>query len=130
MNNQQWYKFFSICATHLGTGAPTIVNSDNWCSWITFDRLEEDVRYWTSGLPKSDELNETSLQDGGVWGHPFLFNEIAHIILPKKFFGEACIDGKYQFVHKEQNIENISDLLTNAGIEHRCTDKILEIKLY
>jgi hypothetical protein len=42
----------------------------------------------------------------------------------------GVFDGKPQMIEKQQNINHISNLLNDVGIKHRCTEKVLEIKLY
>ncbi|MCP4321619.1 MAG: hypothetical protein GY787_07165 [Alteromonadales bacterium] len=130
MNNLQWNKFFEICASNLGEGAICPKNSDNWCAWTTFERLELDVKYWNAGLPLTNEFNETFVKDGGIWGQPFAFESIAHIIIPRKFYWESFDNGEYNSGVKAQNVDIVSKLLTSENIKHRCTELLLELKLY
>ena len=130
MNNHKWQKFFEICSITLGEGSYTARNSDNWCAWITFERLHEDMRYWRHGLPAEDEFDARGVKDGGVWGQPFNYDEIAHIVLPRKFTWESFDNNEYRSGTKIQDIDLVSALLTKNNIKHRCNDLILEIKLY
>src|SRR5262245_51500171 len=114
-----------MCVTVLGgRGDATMEFSDTWCSWTTFRRLtESDAGYWTAGLPNPEDIGESYIKDGGVWGQPFSFSEIAHVIVPRAFI---ATDG-----HKtSQDIERLSDELMKVGIPCRLTSGILEIRVY
>lgn len=130
MNEHQWFNFFRICAENLGVGHPSQNLSENWCSWITFDRLNEDCRYWASGLPSSAEIQPAFIGDGGIWGQPFSYNSIAHIILPKKFYCESSLNGVSKGGFKCQDVELVSRCLAEKEIPHSVTNLVLEIKLY
>ena len=98
--------------------------SDTWCSWTTFRRLaENDAGYWTAGLPNAEDIAETHIKDGGVWGQPFSFVEIAHVIVPRTFITD---DGTV----KSQDIESLSRQLNAFTIPCRLSVGILEIKVY
>lgn len=130
MNSELWRTFFVTCTEVLGRGAFSAVQSDNWCAWTTFDRLKTDLHYWTSGLPLKEELGDKNIKDGGVWGQPFSYDSIAHIVIPKSFIWELWSDKEFKTGDKEQPIEYLSSLLTERGIPHRLTDLVLEIKCY
>jgi hypothetical protein len=78
-----WRTFFSICARVLGPGEMRAAQSQSWCAWTTFERLISDSGYWTSGLLAEPELMETYTVDGGPWGQPFSYQNIAHVIIPR-----------------------------------------------
>lgn len=89
MNNDQWKQFFLICAKLLGSGDPVAAKSNSWCAWTTFKRLSEDAGYWTSGLPSECDVGTQNIADGGVWGQPLLYAQIAHVLVPAKFVRES-----------------------------------------
>ena len=130
MNDQQWKDFFKVCANVLGKGNACSSISESWCSWTTFQRLEEDSGYWTSGLPNKNETGNESIQDGGAWGQPFLYEQLAHIIVPKYFIWEVHLDSEFTHGQKEQDLEALSKELDRNNIVHRKTSRVVEIKLY
>jgi hypothetical protein len=130
MNNTLWYLFFKSCAELLGPGCHEPDLSESWCSWTTFDRLEDDAGYWTCAMPKESELNETYIADGGTWGQPFRYCEIAHVIVPAHFRWERVINQELTFGVKNQRIADLSRLLESREVPHRTTERVLEIKLY
>jgi hypothetical protein len=131
MENAQWKVFFLIAARILGPGDNVAFKSESWCSWTTFQRLKIDSGYWTFGLPRPNEIAEDHIKDSGVWGQPFPFSELAHIILPREFLRETPPGERpYRCEFKEQDLETLSRELERTGIVHRKTDLILEIKLY
>jgi len=130
MTDENWTTFFRICAKVLGEGADDPFYSENWCSWTTFERLQVDAGYWTAGLPGIDYIKDSYIADGGVWGQPFGYSEIAHIVLPSRFYWEAYVDEQFKTGTKAQAIEELSDALNRASINHRITPFVLEIKLY
>ena len=72
---------------------------------------------------------QTHTKDGGTWSQPFLYQDIAHIILPRSFFWDTT-EGGYKSGEKTQDLDRLSQELTTAGIKHRLTELVLEIKLY
>jgi|APLak6261663543_1056040.scaffolds.fasta_scaffold02601_3 hypothetical protein len=130
MTDIEWKTFFEVCAITLGTGSYRASESETWCTWTTFQRVNEDIHYWTSGLPNLDELEPTWIKDGGTWGQPFRYQEIAHIVIPSAFSWESKEGETWQMGKKLQNIEKLSHALTKAKIAHRKTGVIVEIKLY
>lgn len=130
MNNEQWEIFFVACAKILGDGKRLAVDSGSWCAWTTFGSLSTDIHYWSAGLPAQSDINSEFIGDNGVWGQPFLYRDLAHIIVPKEFFWESNAGGKYENGVKVQNISELSSELERKNIPHRLTDIVLEIKLY
>ena len=130
MSDHQVRRFLVACAEVLGKGAPQASESRSWCAWTTYSRLSEDAGYWTSGLPGADELTHDAVRDGGTWGQPFPFRDIAHVIVPKTFYWEKIDDAGFEQGTREQNIAALSETLTELGIDHRCTSLVLELKLY
>lgn len=133
MTDQQWQRFFEACANVLGSrGHHDPALSDTWCAWTLFDRLNSDLHYWTCGLPALRDVPETHVKDGGVWGQPFVYSTLAHIVIPRKFdwgAGDYANDS-HAFGTKSQNLDGLSSALTSSGVPHRMTELILEIKLY
>jgi len=129
MTDVEWQSFFQICASTLGIGRPDIASSQSWCAWTTFSKLVDDVLYWKRGLPNPDDIADSHIKDGGVWGQPFFYQDIAHIIIPRVFDSEYVGSG-WRYGTKAQDIDLLSNALTAARIAHRKTELILEIKLY
>jgi hypothetical protein len=130
MSNEEWRTFLCICSRVLGAGAWNAAQSQSWCAWTTFDRLTSDCGYWTAGVPAETDLLETYTVDGGPWRQPFSYQSIAHIVIPREFYWETIAPGHYENGNKVQDIQRLSKELTAAGIAHRLTDLVLEIKLY
>lgn len=130
MNNEQWKRFFKVCCTKLGNGDNTIVQSETWCCWTTFERLNLDGGYWTCGLPNHSDIGNTGITDGGVWGQPFPFSSIAHIQIPKKFYWERVQDGRFESGFKDQDLQSLSKELEAYEIPHTLNEYTLEIKCY
>lgn len=130
MNAVQWNKFFLAAAEVLGAGHFLPQYSESWCSWTTFGRLRDDAGYWTRGLPAASEVFETHIGDGGVWGQPFDFADLAHLIVPREFYWESDPGPEWTCGTKRQDVEGLSQKLMAAGIPHRLTDLVLEVKCY
>jgi hypothetical protein len=130
MYNNEWKQFFLTSISLLGEGDFTAFKSPSWCAWTIFQRLNEDSGYWTAGLPRQSDIADTYIKDGSIWGQPFPFSELAHIIIPKRFYWEKTESGNFESGTRIQNIEKLSLELNRVGVTHRMTDIILEIKLY
>ncbi|RIX40306.1 MAG: hypothetical protein D3M94_21800 [Rhodocyclales bacterium GT-UBC] len=126
----EWKSAFIAAAESLGEGEFNALLSPSWCSWTTFSRLASDAGYWTAGLPKLNEIGDSFIHDGGVWGQPFSYSDIAHLIIPAKFFWESSAVGTYSCGEKEQNIKALSVRLASEKIPHRLTPLVLEIKVF
>lgn len=127
MTTDEWHEFFLACSELLGPGD----QHGSWCAVTTFERLSDDAGYWTHGLPRKSDLGPTHTNDGGVWGQPFAYADLAHIIIPKTFGWERYENGVWQeYVSQAQDIELLSEALNAKGINHRLTNIVLEIKLY
>lgn len=129
MNDGEWRGFFLAAARILGPG-DVRHESPSWCSFTTFGRLEEDAGYWTFGLPAGEDIEAGWLRDGGVWGQPFRYRDIAHIILPRSFHWDVVVDGEWRSGVRTQDIRSLSGALRAEAIDHRLTELALEIKLY
>ena len=129
MSNEEWFTFFTACARVLGPGGHRPTEDGSWCAWTTFRSLGEEVHYWSAGVPLQSELGPTGTNDGGTWGQPFLYRDLAHVIIPRQVYWERTAP---QFTHgtKTQSIELLSKDLTIARIPHRVTELVLEVKLY
>jgi hypothetical protein len=101
----------------------------SWCSWTTFDRLKSDAGYWTAELPLESELGESYVADGGTWGQPFPYGELAHIIIPRCFIEEHSGVAFRQWAH-EQDIDGLSQQLETADVRHYLSEYALEVKLF
>jgi len=130
MNDAQWYTFFTLAAEVLGPGNRLAEHSHSWCSWTTFDRLSVDAGYWTGGLPALEDIFETSIGDNGVWGQPFHFSQLAHLIVPRKFMCDEPPGPNWTFRERVQNLEGLSTKLRTAEIPHRLTELVLDLQCY
>jgi hypothetical protein len=130
MSPVEWKLFFVTAVEVLGEGEFSALLSPSWCSWTTFTRLQEDAGYWTCGLPKFSEIGEIAIKDGGVWGQPFLYLQIAHLIIPARFIWESSGGATYSSGNKVQNIQALSIRLTSENIPHRLTNFALEVKVF
>lgn len=129
MTDQQWLVFFKICARILGPGDHRPTERGSWCAWTTFASLQEQLHYWSAGLPRESELGATGVADGGTWGQPFSYQDIAHIVIPREVYWEVAAP---DFTHgsKLQDIQRLSSELDAARLQHRLTELVLEVKLY
>jgi len=123
----KWHAFFVTCAELLGPGD----QHGSWCAVTTFRRLADDAGYWTHGLPLKSDIAPTHIGDGSVWGQPFAYADLAHIVIPKTFIWERYENGAWlECVSQTQDIKRLSETLDAKGINHRLTSLVLEIKLY
>jgi len=130
MSNQEWQTFFRICARVLGKGERRDWASGSWCAWTTFGHICMGPHYWTAGLPGEPDIGEIGTNDSGPWGQPFLYQDLAHIVIPRAFYWELSEPGNYRNGEKPQDIDRLSEELAKANIAHRKTALVLEIKLY
>ena len=130
MSDALWREFFIHCSRVLGQGDAQAARSQSWCSWTTFARLRADAKYWAAGLPAERELLANGTGDGGTWSQPFIYQEIAHVIVPRRFTWELILDRSFESGAREQAIDRLSEELTVCGIKHRTTSLVLEIKLF
>ena len=130
MSDNDWLRFFTISAQVMGPGARLAEDSESWCAWTTFDALQRSVNYWSAGLPHESELSSVGTIDGGTWGQPFAYNEIAHLIIPAQFYWERIAANDFTQGVRHQDIQCLSKALTESGVPHRLTDLVLEIKLF
>lgn len=125
-----WKTFLEICADVLGKGDRLPSDSTSWCAWTTFSRLQSDAGYWTAGLPGRDELASHGTRDGGTWGQPFLYSDLAHIVIPATFIWDALEGRDYAAGERQQDLTLLSSGLSEASLPHRRTELVLEVKLY
>ncbi|WP_395335394.1 hypothetical protein WBP06_26040 [Novosphingobium sp. BL-8H] len=102
----------------------------SWCSWTTYGRLSVDAGYWTGQLPLEAELGKLSVSDGGTWGQPFIYDDLAHIIIPRIFIEEPWPRDAFRQWEHEQDVDGLSTLLTTAGIPHHLSEYALEVKRF
>lgn len=79
MTDEQWRTFFMAAFNILGEGDFFAARSKTRCGWTTFKRLSSDAGYWSSGLPNPSDIKQNCIGDGGVWGQPFFYSDIAHL---------------------------------------------------
>jgi hypothetical protein len=130
MQNEHWKSFFLTSHKVLGHGAFNPQYSDSWCVWTTFSSLRRGVHYWSCGMPNQEDILDTHIADGGLWGQPFNYEDLAHIIVPANFYWETEDGPHFENGTKSQDISALSKQLSQEGIAHRVTDLVLEIKLY
>jgi hypothetical protein len=130
MEDRHWQAFFTTAVEVLGSGDLLPGKTPSWCSWTTFTRLAIDAGYWTHGLPRREDILETYIADGGIWGQPFSYADLAHIIVPREFYWESKIGPGWECGSRLQDIEALSKRLNANDVTHRLTDRLLEIKLY
>ena len=131
MNDSDWKYFLKAARKILGKGATQSWASDSWCAFTTFSSLEHLLIYWAKGLPDETELLDKQTLDGGLWSQSFQYQDLAHFIIPARFYWEKYDeDNGFQSGYKNQNIKTLSEELKKKNIVHRITDKILEIKLF
>jgi len=70
------------------------------------------------------------IADGGVWGQPFSYQDIAHLIVPRRFYWESFSSPTFQSGHKEQALDALSRRLRERRIPHQLSDLLLEVKLF
>ena len=127
MSSEKWHAFFVTCAELLGPGD----QHGSWCAFTTFQRLVDDAGYWTNGLPLKADISPTHIGDCSVWGQPFAYADLAHIVIPKTFVWERYENGEWtEYVTQTQDIALLSKDLDAKSINHRLTNLVLEIKLY
>lgn len=130
MDDAEWRNFFLICAEQLGAGDRLAAASVSWCAYTTFERLNEDAGYWTMGLPAAEDVQPWGIRDSGTWGQPFRFEDLAHVILPAKFYWERGQGPGWECGHRLQDLRALSAALQVGQVQHRLTDLVLEIKLF
>jgi hypothetical protein len=131
--DEQWRKFFFTCSQVLkASGSDHPQQPKNWCTWTTFSMLNDDLIYWRRELPAIEDIGDTYIKDGGVWGQPFSYDDLAHIVIPRIFRWDTS-----PFRHRHwkqfsltQNIDELSNALNKQNIPHQITNLVLEIKLY
>lgn len=123
-----WRTILNISYLHFNDDKYSCKNT--WCAWTTFSRMNEKAGYWSAPLPNADELLEFCTADGGAWGQPFPYNDLAHIIIPHKFILEFFEDEKFYVREIFQDIEGLSLKLTQEDITHYLSNYALEVKIY
>ena len=131
MNDIDWKTFLVTARRILGEGQPIAWKSISWCAFTTFSSLEHNLTYWSKGLPDEKELLQDRTIDGGTWTQSFYYSDLAHFIIPAKFYWEKVDPEKgFDSGYRKQDIKHLSIELKKQNINHRLTDKVLEIKLY
>lgn len=130
MSDDEWKLFLLTARQILGKGESQSWASESWCAWTTFSSLKGWLTYWHCGLPDKHELLQHGVADGGTWGQPFRYADIAHIIIPAQFYWEKVVESKFESGNKHQDINRLSTELNKLNIAHRKTGVVLEIKLY
>lgn len=73
----------------------------------------------------------TGTADGGTWTQSFAYSDLAHLIIPARFYWETSTpEAGFQSGYKSQAVEKLSQELSRLEIPHRLSERILEIKLY
>jgi hypothetical protein len=130
MRDVDWKSFFLVCRKILGKGSPDPLESESWCAWTTFRAIKEGIHYWYCGIPDFCEILDTHIADGGTWGQPFEYDDLAHVIVLASFYWETRGAPGFHSGLKHQAIEKVSLHLNELGIAHRKTEHVVEVKLY
>jgi hypothetical protein len=131
MDDETWRTLLQTARRVLGRGVSQSWASDSWCAWTTFSSLEHWLTYWNCGLPDAGELLATGTADGGTWTQSFAYSDLAHLIIPARFYWEtSSTEAGFQSGYKPQDIAKLSDELSRLEISHRLSERVLEIKLY
>ena len=130
MTDEQWLAFFTLARETLGEGSWDLYSSESWCACTCFGNLRCGANYFNCGVPPLEDLKPQGLRDGGLWRHEYRFADLAHVLLPRPFYRERMLDGQFSNGEKTQDVDALAAALTRRGVPHRCTDLLLEIKLY
>ncbi len=130
MTDKDWLNFFYACVNILGPGDYVPIDSPSLCSFTTFNRLETDAGYYVHGIPRIEDVGDNYIKDFGVWGQPFLFADLAHVIIPRKCYWERGKSQEFNCGYREQDLDKLSAELTARDVPHRLSKFVLEIKLY
>ena len=131
MDDETWRALLTTARRALGRGYSQSWASESWCAWTTFSSLEHTLTYWASGLPDEDELLATGTADGGTWTQPFSYSDLAHLVIPARFYWETNTLGTgFRNGYKSQEIAKLSKEFSRLEIPHRLSERVLEIKLY
>ncbi len=130
MEDHLWRSLLLAARRILGPGESLSWGSTSWCAFTTFSSLQDLCVYWHCGLPSEHELLESYVADGGTWGQPFQYGDLAHIIFPASFRWERVFEGVYSEGTKTQPIGELAEELVRLGVPHRLTDLVLEVKVY
>ena len=135
-----WRTFLAISGSYLretnrcsvgewSDRSPDAPRLKSWCSWTTYERLLDNAGYWTAELPLEAELTDVGTTDGGTWGQPFYYEQLAHLLIPRSFSEEHTWNGYFVWAH-EQDIDGLSQRLHKAGMAHGLSAYALDIKLF
>ena len=130
MNDILWRQFLIRCRQILGEGASDPFLSSSWCAYTTFSSLEHGVYYFNSGFPAEEDCGVSGTADGSIWRQSIAYADLAHIVIPAVFYWEKVGNGSFTSGYKKQDLGRLSAGLIQDGIQHRITEKLLEIKLY
>lgn len=122
MESEKWRRLFEVGMEVIGAGDANINVSQSWCSWTTCARLGRDAGCWTSGLPRREDIGDTHICDGSVCGQPFLYSDIAHIIVPAIFtdkFGREMSQNIHKLA-KSLLKWNIDCSISMSAIDAKC----------
>jgi hypothetical protein len=129
MTDAEWKRTLQTCIAILGSGDWDPYLSDSWAAFTTFSALDHGVMYFNCGFPKAEDLLDKGTRDGGVWRQPFHYDDLAHLLVPRKFYWERIQDG-FENGYKSQDIDALSAELKKREIAHAVNQWVLEIKLY
>ena len=92
--------------------------------------MRSDAGYWQAGIPREGEVLAERLADGGTWGQPFWYKDLAHLLIPREFFREGVIDGRWEGEPVSQDVELVAARLESNHLPFRLGDYALEVKCY
>jgi hypothetical protein len=125
-----WKLCLRTCRRVLGAGDWNPFLSQSWCAFTTFSSIKHGVHYWECGFPEESECLDTNTEDGGLWRQSFMYDDLAHLIVPASFYWENVEAGEFHSGLKRQDLELLSSELGKLNIQHRKTELVLEIKLF
>lgn len=97
----------------------------------TFDSIYDGAHYWNGELPIEIDLLDEYTRDYAWMGlGPVAYKDVAHIIIPKTFSKEWGIGSEFTVWTYGQDIDGLSPLLNDAGVEHNLSKYALELKLF
>lgn len=128
MPTKNWKLIFTLC--HQTLVANNSNNAkDSYCAWTTFDRLESAVHYWDGRLPAMADIQDNHIAEG-FWSQPFLYESLAHLIIPKKVFWEKVTKTDYSQGEFLQDVETLAQEFDKHKISYLLSNYWLEIKLF
>ena len=81
-------------------------------------------------MVRKTELAAANTLDGGTWGQPFLYKEIAHLIIPRRFQWVSSVSSQFVQTEHRQDVDAISAKLEELSIPHELSGYALQVRLF